>query len=140
MVESLGIQGRVTFLGQRNDVARLLCGADVFVHAAAAEGCAYALSEALAAGVPLVVTDAGAAREQVAEGVNGNVVGVEDRAMFKKRLGELIQDPSLRQRMGAASRDRWATGFRVEDQAQAYWGIYRGVLGKTSPLIFTNSH
>jgi glycosyltransferase involved in cell wall biosynthesis len=126
-VKALGLQDRVTFPGKRNDVARLLCGADVFVHAAVAEGCAYALSEAMAAGVPLVVTEAGAAREQVSEGVNGFVVGPEDRAMFKERLGELIRNMPLRERMGVASRGRWAKGFRVEDQARAYWEIYKRV-------------
>jgi glycosyltransferase involved in cell wall biosynthesis len=127
---SLGVQDHVVFLGKRNDVARLLCGADVFVHAAVAEGCAYALSEAMAAGVPLVVTEAGAASEQVDEGVNGYVVGVDDLALFKERVKALVEDGALREKMGTASRERWAAGFRLEDQAQAYWGIYRGHRGK----------
>ncbi len=124
-VRTLGLQDHVAFLGKRNDVAWLLCGADVFVHAAVAEGCAYALSEAMAAGVPMVVTEAGAAREQVEEGGNGYVVPVQDRVMFRERLKELTQNAILRGRMGGASRTRWAAGFKVEGQARGYWRIYR---------------
>jgi glycosyltransferase involved in cell wall biosynthesis len=126
-VEEMGLKNRVTFLGKRNDVGLLLCGADVLVHAAIAEGCAYALSEGMAAGLPLVVTDAGAAREQVLDGVNGYVVQAQDPVMFGDRLKELIRSATLRNRMGRASRARWTEGFKVENQSRECWGIYRAL-------------
>jgi glycosyltransferase involved in cell wall biosynthesis len=125
LVRRLGVEGKVTFLGARNDVSTLLCGADIFVHAATAEGCAYVLAEAMAAGVPMVVTDAGAAHEQVAEGVNGFVVESEDEVMFAESVRVLIRDDAMRERMGASSRARWAKGFKVEEQARAYVECYR---------------
>jgi glycosyltransferase involved in cell wall biosynthesis len=126
LAKAIGVESRVVFLGRRNDVSTLLCGADMFVHAAMAEGCAYVLAEAMAAGLPLVVTEAGAAREQVEDGVNGFVVASDDRRGFEQRLALLIGDVALRRRMGEASRKRWERLFQVEQQAQAYWEIYRG--------------
>jgi glycosyltransferase involved in cell wall biosynthesis len=126
VVRAKGLEGGIVFMGRRNDVSTLLCGADGFVHAAVAEGCAYVLAEAMAAGLPVVVTDAGAAREQVEDGTNGFVVGRDDESGFAERVIRLVRNKALRQKMGVASRQRWERLFKVERQAEVYWETYRG--------------
>jgi glycosyltransferase involved in cell wall biosynthesis len=59
----LGLQGRVLLLGNRSDVPSLMGIADVFVHAAEAEGVPQVVIQALAAGRPVVATDVIGLRE-----------------------------------------------------------------------------
>jgi len=78
--------------------------ADVFVFPSLHEGSAMAVNEALASGLPAIVTpNAGAI---VRDGVEGFIVPVRDAAAVADRLARLADDPALRQRMGAAARAR----------------------------------
>jgi L-malate glycosyltransferase len=61
--------------------------------------------EAMAAGRPVVTTDAGGPGEYVRNGRTGFVVPVEDDAAFSERLARLLDDPDLQDRMGAAGRE-----------------------------------
>lgn len=57
LAKRLGVAAGVDFLGGRDDVADLMSGADLLVHPALAEPAGIVLLEALAAGLPVVVTD-----------------------------------------------------------------------------------
>lgn len=121
----LGVAERLHLAGLRNDVRDLQSEADLYLHASLAETCTYAVTESMAAGIPAVVTEAGAAREQIEDGVSGHVVARDDLAGFVAAVRSLLADPARRARMGAAARARWAAHFRVEDQARAYHRLYR---------------
>jgi glycosyltransferase involved in cell wall biosynthesis len=127
LATDLGLGGSVRFLGLRNDVRDILSEADLLVHASTAETCTYAISEAMAAALPAVVTDAGAAREQIADGESGYVVARDDAAGFADRLAWLIADPAARRRMGQAARARWAAHYRIEEAAARFADLYRRV-------------
>lgn len=114
----------VTFLGLRNDVRDLLASADLLVHAALAETCTYAITESMAAGIPAVVTEAGAAREQVADGESGYVLAPADVAGVADRILRLAGDPALRAAFGQAARARWAASFHSETPGEAYQAVY----------------
>lgn len=64
--QSLGLTSAAHFLGHRDDVGRLLAAADAFLLPSYWEGWSLAVAEAAVAGLPLVLSDVGAAREQVA--------------------------------------------------------------------------
>ncbi len=68
-----GLDDAVAFAGHRDDVASFYRMADAFVLPSFWEGCSLALAEALYAGLPVVASDVGAAREQLAHG-GGHVV------------------------------------------------------------------
>jgi len=125
----LGVGRQTCFFGQRNDVREILAEADVLVHASAAETCTYAITESMCAGIPAVVTEAGAAREQIADGVTGFVLGRNDCDGFADRLLSLVNDRALRRRLGAAARERWQQFYRLEDAARKYYALYRSVAG-----------
>ena len=129
---SLGISQDVHFMGIRQDVREILAEADVLVHASLAETCTYAITESMAAGIPAVVTDAGAAREQIEDGRSGFVVGKDDLESFVSRLGRLLGDPALRQSMGAVARERWARHFCLAGSGERYQRLYNDLaLGRT---------
>jgi glycosyltransferase involved in cell wall biosynthesis len=91
LTSQLGICPDVTFLGhkQRTEIPRYLSAADVFVSGTLREAVSMALLEALACGVPGVVTDGGGARELIVDGYNGFVLDDRDPDLFGRRLIEM---------------------------------------------------
>ena len=78
--------------------------ADVFVFPSLAEGGVYVIYEALACGLPCIVSDrAGSA---VRDGIEGFVVPAGDTAMLAERIARLRDDETLRRRMSLAARLR----------------------------------
>jgi glycosyltransferase involved in cell wall biosynthesis len=125
LIEKEGLTDSVHLLGARSDVREILAQADVYVHSALGEGCAYAITESMAAGLPAVVTEAGAANEQVISGKSGYVVRRDDMDAFASRIIDLVEQPDLRDQMGAVARHQWETHYRVETAAQRYHEMYR---------------
>ena len=100
MAESLGIAGRVRFLGQRTDVPRLLAAADVHCQPnVEAEPFGVVFIEALSAGRPIVTTDLGGAREIVDDSC-GILVPPGNTARLADSLHRLIDEPALRSTLG----------------------------------------
>ena len=73
MRDAFELADRFQLLGYRADVHRLLAGMDVFAMASLYEGYPIAVMEAMAAGLPIVATDAGSIGEAVDDGVDGFV-------------------------------------------------------------------
>ena len=101
--EELGIADRVRFVGQRADVGRLLQAADVHCQPnTGPEPFGVAFVEALYAGLPVVTSDFGGAREIVDESC-GFRVPPGDVGALSTVLGRLIRDAALRSRLGGAA-------------------------------------
>jgi glycosyltransferase involved in cell wall biosynthesis len=91
----LEVAERVKFAGWSADVAGQVRRARVFVLLSAAEGLPIALLEAMASGLPAVVTDVGANADVVRDGVNGYLVPhPADPAEVADRLARLLDDPA----------------------------------------------
>ena len=101
---ALGLEGRVTFLGQRSDVPALLAAADVFLLISDSEGMSLSLVEAVASGLPVVATDVGNNSELVKSSWNGFVVPRGDAAAIEAALRKLIVDDALRAQLGVNAR------------------------------------
>jgi glycosyltransferase involved in cell wall biosynthesis len=106
MAVDLKIANQVKFLGFRDDVAQLLLASDIFGLASRYEALPLVLIEALAAGLPCVVTDVGENARMVKTGENGWVVPLENSEAIATALGSLIRNPDLRRKMGEISRER----------------------------------
>jgi len=77
----------------------------VFVLPSLIEGWGFVVLEAMASGLPVIVTDTGAA-EIVRDGIDGFVVPIRDSIAITNRLETLYCDPALRRRMGEQARRR----------------------------------
>lgn len=96
------LAGRVTFLGERRDVARIFAGADLHCQPNThAEPFGIAFVEALDAGLPVVTFDFGGASEIVTPAC-GVLLPPGDRGALAPALQRLVADPALRASMGAA--------------------------------------
>ena len=101
-VRRLGLESRVTFLGERRDVDRLLIGTDVLAQPnTEPEPFGIVFAEALRAGVPVVTTNIGGAPE-IADQSCGRLVAPNDRGALVSALSALISDSALRKTLSAA--------------------------------------
>jgi phosphatidylinositol alpha-1,6-mannosyltransferase len=124
-VRSLGLDGRVRFLGyvHREEIARHYAAAHAFVLPSYNEGMSVATLEAMAAGLPVVVTRTGGTAELVEEGTNGFVFDWADVGTLAGHLRTLAVDRDLVRRMGRTSRVR-AQRFSWDAAAQAYQEMF----------------
>ena len=101
-----GVADRIHFAGWRSDVARLLAAADGYVHAARWEGFSFAVLEAFAARLPVVITDCSGYPEGFVESKHGWVVPTADPQALARAIGRLVDLPlAARESMGQATRD-----------------------------------
>ena len=121
-----GIAERVTLLGFRGDVPDILAAADVFVMPSLSEGLPLALVEAMAAGLPVVVSEVGGVPEVAVAGQEAILVPPGDPARLAEGLAELLLDPRARAALGAAARSRAVRDFSVSTMCEAYERLYRG--------------
>jgi glycosyltransferase involved in cell wall biosynthesis len=124
------ITDRVHFLGERDDVSRLMPHFDVLWLASEYEGQSNAILEAMATDVPVVATDIAGNRDLVVDGVTGYLVPIGDRFEFARRTHWLLDDEALRRRLGEAGRQRAIHDFTVEQMVERHAAVYRQLVGK----------
>ncbi len=107
--QRLGIGERVQWLGAKEDPFPFYRAAEIFVLPSRYEGTPNVLLEAMACGLPVLVSDGSPGPlEWVEEGISGKVVPVENAQALADALLELIRDPALRKRLGQAAKSRVA--------------------------------
>lgn len=126
----LGVANAVTFTGAqpRDKVRRQLLAADVLLHPAVSEGFCNAVLEAQAMRVPVVCSDADGLAENVVDGVTGFVLPRRETAVFADKLVLLAYNPTQRQQMGTAGRQRVRNHFRVENLIDQFEAFYQELL------------
>jgi glycosyltransferase involved in cell wall biosynthesis len=120
LAAGLGIGPRVRFLGVRRDVPDLLQALDVFAMTSLSEAASLTVLEAMAAGLPVVVTDVGGNPELVRHGRDGMLVCRADVSGTADALGMLLADPSRAESMGRSGRERVRIRFRLDDTIRNY--------------------
>ncbi len=126
----LGLDKSVHFLGFRNDVANLLNSLDVFVLSSDSEGFSLATVQAMACGVPVVVTRSGGPQEIVRDGANGLLVDVRADAQLAAGIRRMAGDSSLRQMLVANALELVWSEYTLEAMLDRYRGVYAELLGR----------
>ncbi|MGE5236411.1 MAG: glycosyltransferase family 4 protein [Acidobacteriota bacterium] len=127
----LGVSGCVVFMGQqpRGEVRRLLASFSVFVMPSrVVEGFGLAALEAMAAGLPVVGTEAGA-RELVRDGREGLLVPRRDPDALAAAVDSLLTSPMLARRLGQEGQRRALTELTIERHVEKVESIYEQLLG-----------
>ncbi len=124
LVASLGLTHRVHFLGQRTDVPQLLKRAYIYVQCSKWEGFGIATLEAMAAGLPVIVSDVPGLRDVV--GKAGLVFAPGDHESLAKHISTLLTDDALVSKYGALAQAR-ARDFSLEATVKAYAVLYEDV-------------
>lgn len=111
--EATSGRARLHFSGSLppEEVRLRLAGGSLFTLPSHEEGQPIAILEAMAAGLPVVVTAIGANPDVVRDGVDGLLVAPRDPSALADALERLLRDPVARRRLGAAARERAQDGF-----------------------------
>jgi len=134
-----GVADRVTLLGrvERAAIPRLLHAADVVVCAAWYEPFGIVPLEAMAAGVPVVATAVGGQNDTVIDRFTGLHVPPRDPQAIAAALRELLADPVLCARLGAASRMRALQRFTWDRVAAETLKVYRTIEASAEAISYT---
>ena len=116
------------FVGAVTDVRPYLAAMDVACLVPCSnEGFSNAVLEAMAMGLPLVVSDVGGNREAVADGVNGRLVEPQNPEALASALVAMWQSAADRQSMGRASRSRVCSEFSIRAMLEQHDDLYRSL-------------
>lgn len=133
------VKGKVLFLDSVEDPDRVLNLFDIAVLCSGSysipgiglvsEGVPNSVMEEMSVGLPIVATDSGQTSLLVKNGENGYVVGVDDWDNFYEKLSILVNNRSLRERMGNKSRDFVLENFTLDSMVSNYEKIYQFLIG-----------
>ena len=130
MVNSLGLEEKIVFLGHRNDVPRLISSLDVVVHASSTpEPFGLTVIEGMAAGKPVVATSAGGVLDIIEDGVNGLLVPCKDSKAMATAILQILSNRDKAKKMGLAARRYVAEKFTVQQQVTSVQKLYDSVPG-----------
>ena len=125
--QQLGIADRVHWLGLVPDPASLLQASDLFLLATVGEAFGLALAEAMACGVPVVGSRAGAIPEVVKDGETGLLVNPMDPVALADGIEKLARNKPLRQKMARAALARVHANFNLEKSVAETLAIYNSL-------------
>ncbi|MBE2170233.1 MULTISPECIES: glycosyltransferase family 4 protein [unclassified Cobetia] len=127
-VKLAGLESHVHFLGWRTDTPRLLRLCDVFVLPSRWEGMPLAILEAMGCGLPVIVSDIPGNRHLVHHEKNGLLFPVGNAGSLASALVELLENASLRIRLGAAGRAKVEAEHDIQQRVRNMEALYRDVL------------
>lgn len=128
------LRGTFTHLGKLTlpEVRACLRQADIFLLPSLWENCPYSCLEAMAAGKAIVCSDAGGLPELIRHRETGLLARSGDARAFTQALEELLADPGLRDRLGAAARRTVEQSFTDVQIARRSVDVYRQAMGGTA--------
>ena len=119
----------VAFAGWRDDVRDLLGLMDIFVLASYREGLPRSAIEAAAMARPLILTDIRGCREVARNGIEGILIPPRDRDALVDAIQSMLRDPSAREAMGRAARDRAIERFDERKVFETVGRVYDQLFG-----------
>jgi len=124
-----GFEGKVMFLGVREDIPQLLKCMDMFVSPTFKEGMPYNLMEALATGIPTVATDVTGNSEIIKDGINGILCRRNDSQDLYKAMQEMSNiDAEIKESYIAKGKAIVEEHFSVRKMVSDTQDVYEGLL------------
>jgi glycosyltransferase involved in cell wall biosynthesis len=123
-VDNAGLKKEILFLGFRSDIPALLNLMDIFCLTSFKEGLPISLIEAMAAGLPVVGTDADGIRDVIVPNKNGFLVSLGDVMGLKVALLALLRDGQLRQKMREESRSLAMKTYSLDQCIAQYQDLF----------------
>lgn len=123
---TLGIERRLTFLGLRSDVSRILNNLDVFVLSSHTEGFSIACIEAMACGIPVIATRSGGP-EEILEGEGGILVPTGDPESLARAVERVICSSDLAATLTARAMTRVHERYSLSTMLSRYEALLERV-------------
>lgn len=119
--------GDVVLMGYRDDISDIFASSNLVVLPSYREGLPKVLMEAAACGRAVVTTDVPGCRDAIEPNVTGLLVAVRDYVALASAMETLINDSSLRKRMGEQGRELAEVEFSIEKVSQAHLDVYEAL-------------
>lgn len=133
----LQIQDKITFCGPSSDVPSLLKRCDVFCLLSRSEGLSNATIEAMACGLPCVVTAVGGNTELIEHGLNGYLVPVDSAETAAAAVLRLLSEPDRAKAMGQAGRRIVEAKFSLDQMITRMLDQYDILLSQSGRAVGT---
>ena len=131
------LDGRIVFAGFRSDIPALLACIDVIAIPSVSESASYGAMEALMLGCAVVASDVGGLPDTVVNGETGILVPPRDAARLAAAISRLLDDPRLREQLGAQGRRHVASNFdiarSIDELDELYQSLGRETRGSGAP-------
>jgi glycosyltransferase involved in cell wall biosynthesis len=127
-VATLGLTGRVHFLGARRDLGNLLVTIDMFLMPSLWEGLPLSMVLAMGAGLPVVATRVAGIPEVVQHDRTGLLVAPGNSVQLGEAIAHLLADPDRARRLGSAAHDFVRPRFGVDGYVTSVTALYRRLL------------
>lgn len=131
-IRQLGLEGVVLMPGEQKEIPTWLAAFDIFCLPSLWEGLPNALLEAMALGIPVVASKVDGVPEAVAADITGLLCQPKDSQSLYVPLQDLIADPALRKKLGAAASQVIQQNFTITTMVRAWEEACRKVLGAAS--------
>ncbi|MDQ3023988.1 MAG: N-acetyl-alpha-D-glucosaminyl L-malate synthase BshA [bacterium] len=131
----LGIFDRVSFLGNREEVACLLAASDVALVPSESESFGLSALEAMACGCAVVTSDIGGLPELVREGVDGYLCPVGDVDAMAGRVNDLLKDTARLEEIKRNGRQRAVEEYDISHVLPEYLKVYEQVLRRSDTTV-----
>lgn len=118
-----GLEDNVLLLGYREDIPQVLKAMDLFVLTSFSEGTSIALIEAIASGLPVVVSNVGGNPNLVEDGVNGFLFDLDKEGDFEEKVLRLYCNSGVSQ-LFSNNQDKVAEKFSDAGMIKGYKNIY----------------
>ena len=127
LVKSYGLEGRVQFVGWRNNLTSLFARADILVCPSRHEPLGNVILDAWAHGVPVIAAASQGPRQLINSGHSGVLVPVNDVAALANAIREMTQSETLRTLVGAAGRAVYESNFSEARVVNSYLDFFEHV-------------
>ncbi|MGG0788114.1 glycosyltransferase family 4 protein [Peribacillus simplex] len=127
LVNKLKLKDHIYFLGFRKDIEKLLALSDLAVSSSRREGLPLNIMEAMATGLPLVVTDCRGNRDLVSDNNNGFVIRKDDVKSFASAIEKIYKTPHMGQKFANKSLGL-VSKYSLESVCKKMEDIYLGIL------------
>lgn len=138
LAKSLGVSDSVRFVGwvPGDELPRYLASADIYVSTSLSDaGLAASTAEAMACGLPVIITDFGDNRKWVEDGVNGFIIPPKAPEVLAAKIIHLLKDEETRKRFGGINRGIIVERNNWEKEMGKMAKLYEGLIkkGKNKP-------
>lgn len=131
----LGLSSKVTFLGQRNDMALLYQLCDIFVLPSVYEGFGLVVAEAMASRTPVIATRAVNVTNLITDNETGFLVPIMDSVAIAEKVKWVLEHPKVAKDVADAAYKRVKSLFSSQLMASRYMDLYQELLSKKGLLV-----